>query len=74
MITQEKSLEYLEKLLARLEVIEEMDSPLKKMQAKLDLKELFEDCYKDGRDSRETSKISGSDLLSAISRPEPYLR
>lgn len=77
MTTQEKSIEYLEKLLARLEIIESLDSPLKKMQAKLDLKDLFEDCYKEGRDSREDcckGTISGSDLFKLISQPEPHLR
>ena len=48
---EQRSIEYLERLLAELSEIEQMPSPLKRLQAKMDLRKLFEEALQEGQES-----------------------
>ena len=48
---EQSSIEYLERLLAELSEIEQMPSPLKRIQAKMDLRKLFEEALQEGQES-----------------------
>ena len=50
---EQSSIEYLERLLAELSEIEQMPSPLKRIQAKMDLRKLFEEALQEGQESVE---------------------
>ena len=48
---EQRSIEYLERLLAELSEIEQMSSPLKRLQAKMDLRKFFEEALQEGQES-----------------------
>ena len=48
---EERSIDYLERLLAMLAEIDQMSSPIKRLQAKMDLRMLFEEALHEGQES-----------------------
>lgn len=48
---EKRSIDYLERLFAKLAEIDQMSSPLKRLQAKMDLRMLFEEALHEGQES-----------------------
>lgn len=70
MTAKQKGIEYLDRLIKELEKIEKMESPSAQFQAKLELRNLFEECYIEGvREGRYIgSTMSGNAPQQVLTR------